>query len=236
MRMDVRSGMIRHMKIRAVIFDRDNTLVYFDAAATAALEARVAAAAPMLPAGAAAAHWSAWPGPWPATVDDEPAFWQTFWAQLAARYTLTDATTTALCEIGGFYHTCFTAFPDATPCLRALRTRGLQLAVLTNFELPSIDQTLQNAGLDPTWFSALLCSASIGIYKPDPKAYLAAAAALELEPAECAFVDDLPINVAAACELDMRSILLDRAHAHTSSSFERIDNLHGLVDLLTSPE
>jgi putative hydrolase of the HAD superfamily len=108
--------------------------------------------------------------------------------------------------------------------------------VLTNFELPSIDQTLQNAGLDPTWFSALLCSAAIGVYKPDPAAYLAAAAALGLDPAACAFVDDLPENVAAACATGMRGILLDRARAHTSSALERVDGLHGLVDLLTPPE
>jgi putative hydrolase of the HAD superfamily len=223
------------MDIRAVIFDRDNTLVYFDAAATAALEARVGAAAPTLPPGAAAAHWAAWPGPWPRAVDDEPAFWHAFWYQLAADYTLADASVVALLEIGAFYHTCFTSFPDATPCLRALRARGLRLAVLTNFELPSIDQTLRNAGLDPAWFSALLSSAAIGVYKPDPSAYLAAAAALELDPAECMFVDDLPENVAAACAIGMRGVLLDRARAHPSGTIERVDDLHGLAALLAMP-
>ena len=232
MLMDVRSGMIRSMDIRAVIFDRDNTLVYFDTAATAALEARVAAAAPTLPPGAAAAHWSAWSGPWPRAADDEPAFWHTFWAQLAARYCLSGATVTALYEIGAFYHTCFAAFPDTISCLHALVERGFNLAVLTNFELPSVDQTLRHAGLDPAWFGALLCSASIGFYKPDPRAYLTAATALGLEPAECAFVDDLPTNVVAACAIGMRGILLDRARAHTSSTLERIEGLNDLVDLL----
>jgi putative hydrolase of the HAD superfamily len=235
MLMDMRSGMMRCMDIRAVIFDRDNTLVYFDSAAIATLEARVAAAAPALPPGAAAAHWSAWPGPWPRAVEDEPGFWRAFWAELAARYILTDATAAALLEIGAFYHTCFTAFPDATPCLRALRARGLRLAVLTNFELPSIDQTLRYAGLDPAWFSALLSSATIGAYKPDPGAYLTAAAALGLDPVECAFVDDLPENVAAACALGMRGVLLDRARACTSGAIERVDDLHGLVARLALP-
>jgi putative hydrolase of the HAD superfamily len=234
--MDLLSGMIRDMDIRAVIFDRDNTLVYFDTNAIAILEARVAAAAPVLPPGAAADHWSTWPGPWPRVAEDEPAFWHAFWAQLATRYILTDAMTAALREIGAFYHTCFTAFPDATPCLRALRVCGLQLAVLTNFELPSIDQTLRNAGLDPVWFNALLCSATIGVYKPDPNAYLAAATALALDPGECVFVDDLPTNVAAACATGMRGILLDRTQTHTSSTLERINDLHGLIDLLMPPE
>jgi putative hydrolase of the HAD superfamily len=220
------------MDTRAVIFDRDNTLVYFDSAATATLEGRMAAAAPALPPGAAADQWSSWPGPWPRAVVDEPAFWRAFWGRLAARYTLSDATAAALLEIGAFYHTSFTAFPDAAPCLRALHARSLRLAVLTNFELPSIDQTLRSAGLDPAWFSALLSSAAIGVYKPDPRAYLAAAAALNLAPGACAFVDDLPENVAAACALGMRGVLLDRARVYTSGALERVDDLHSLVDLL----
>jgi len=223
------------MDIRAVIFDRDNTLVRFDPAAVAVLEARLAAAAPELPPSAAAAHWEAWPGPWPRSVDDEPAFWRAFWGQLAARYTLADATVVALLEIGAFYHTCFTSFTDAAPCLRLLRAHGLHLAVLTNFELPSIDQTLRNAGLNPAWFTALLSSAAIGVYKPNPSAYFAAAAALALDPGQCAFVDDLPENVTAACAIGMRGILLDRARVHTSGTIERVDDLHGLIALLAMP-
>ena len=62
------------MSIRAVIFDRDNTLVRFDSRAGAAIEARIAAVAPAMPARAVTAHWLGWRGPWPRSPEQEPAF------------------------------------------------------------------------------------------------------------------------------------------------------------------
>jgi putative hydrolase of the HAD superfamily len=196
------------MSIQAVIFDRDNTLIRFDPAAIARLEARIAVAAPGLPPGAAPAHWQAWPGPWPATLEEEPAFWCAFWSSLAAQHGLPPAAAERLLEIGGFYHTCFTALPGAAACLRALRRRGLRLAVLTNFELPSVDRTLAHAGLDPALFDVLLSSTAVGARKPAPAAYLAAADALGVPPAVCAFIDDRPENVRGACAVGMRGILV----------------------------
>ena len=215
------------MNIQAVIFDRDNTLMRFDTAAAAVIEARIAAVAPTLPLGAVGRHWTAWPGPWPRAIDQEPAFWHVFWGQLAAQYQLPADTIAALHEIGAFYHTCFTAFPDTLACLAALRSRGVRLAILTNFELPSIHLTLQNAGLDPNWFSVLLSSATTGFPKPDARAYLAAAAALDLPPAACA---DLVKNVEAAQALGMHGWLLDRTGAAPARPYIR--DLHELTTLL----
>jgi FMN phosphatase YigB (HAD superfamily) len=219
------------MSIQAVIFDRDNTLLYFNTAAAAAIEARIAGVAPMLPPGAVGVHWTTWPGPWPRTIDQEPEFWHVFWGRLATQYQLPTHTVTALYEIGAFYHTCFTAFPDTLTCLAALRSSGLRLAILTNFELPSIHLTLQNAEIDPSWFSVLLSSATTGFSKPDTRAYLAAAAALDLPPAACVFVDDLVKNVEAAQALGMHSWLLDRAGSAPGRS-PSIHNLHQLISLL----
>ena len=220
------------MNIQAVIFDRDNTLMHFDTAAATVIEARIAAAAPTLPPGAVGRHWLSWPGPWPRAIDQEPAFWHVFWGQLAAQYQLPADTVTALLEIGAFYHTCFTAFPDTLACLAALRSRGLRLAILTNFELPSIHLTLQNAGLNPDWFSVLLSSATTGFPKPDARAYLAAAAALDLPPTACAFVDDLIMNVEAAQALGMRGWLLDRTGTAPAGERPYLRDLHELATLL----
>jgi len=220
------------MNIQAVIFDRDNTLMRFDTAAAAAIEARIAGAAPTLPHGAVGRHWTSWTGPWPSAIEHEPAFWQVFWDRLAAQYQLPSDNITALHEIGMFYHTCFMAFPDTLACLAALRARGVRLAILTNFELPSIHLTLQNAGIDPSWFSVLLSSATTGFPKPDARAYLAAAAALDLPPAACAFVDDLVENVEAAQALGMRGWLLDRTGTATTSERPYLRDLHELAPLL----
>jgi FMN phosphatase YigB (HAD superfamily) len=207
--------------------------MHFDRAATAAIEARIAAAAPTLPHDAVGKHWVSWPGPWPRTIDQEPAFWRAFWGRLADQYQLPAGTSAALYEIGGFYHTCFTVFPDTLACLAALRARGVRLAILTNFELPSIHLTLQSVGIDPSWFSVLLSSATTGFPKPDARAFLAAAAALDLPPNACAFVDDLAPNVEAAQALGMHSWLLDRTGAAPASALPQIGALHELTTQLT---
>lgn len=224
------------MQIQAVIFDRDNTLVYFSPAHLAAIEARVAAIAPSLPPGAAARAWMRWPGPWPAHPAAEPAFWQQFWATLGTEHQLAPTQSVALAEtIGPIYHTCFAAFPDAAPALRALHHAGLRLAILTNFELPSIDRTLANADLDPAMFEVTLTSTALGLAKPDPRAFHAAAAALRLPPAACAFVDDLAENVAGARSIGMRAFQIDRALTPVESDDLRIGSLNLLPERLLPP-
>jgi putative hydrolase of the HAD superfamily len=224
------------MNIRAVVFDRDNTLLRFDPAAVTAIEARIAQAAPTLPPSAVNLHWTTWPGPWPRTPHAEAEFWRAFWDALRQQYQLPQHEIAALEQIGTFYHTCFAAFPDAAECLAQLRAHNLRLAVLTNFELPSVDRTLHYAGIDPSQFDVLLSSASIGFRKPDPRAYLAVADALGLQPSECAFVDDLPENVEAARALGMTAWLLEREDRVVSLPISRFHNLNDLVQLLGLPE
>ncbi|MBC8077957.1 MAG: HAD family hydrolase [Chloroflexales bacterium] len=199
------------MQIEAVIFDRDNTLLYFDPARQARLEAQIAMVAPAITTERLYAAWASWPGPWPRHPDDEPAFWSAFWERVSAQHNVAPDRLPALRALGAFYHTCFSAFPDALPCLHALRDTGLRLAVLTNFELPSVGLALEHAGISLTLFHALLSGVAIGVSKPDAAAYHAAAAALRAPLAACAFIDDDRANVLAARALGMRAFLLDRS-------------------------
>jgi putative hydrolase of the HAD superfamily len=201
------------MPINAVIFDRDDTLLYFDPALMVRLEAQIAAIAPDLTPKRMYAAWAEWPGPWPRHPADEPAFWAAFWEWIAARHSVSPDCLPGLRAIGGFYHTCFSAFPDALPCLHALSDTGLRLAVLTNFELPSVGLALEHAGISPALFHALIAGGAFGVSKPDAAAYQVAAEALGLPLANCAFIDDNPGHVAAARALGMHAFLLDRAHA-----------------------
>jgi putative hydrolase of the HAD superfamily len=165
-------------------------------------------------------------------VAEEADFWRVFWDAFAGRFELSAAQTLALHEISGFYHTCFVAFPDALPCIEAIHAHGLRLAVLTNYELPSIHVTLQSAGLDPRFFSALLSSSMIGVSKPDPRPYYAAADALGVAPQECVFVDDLVENVEAACAVGMQGVLLDRQGKGATGAFTTVRDLEELTTLI----
>ena len=70
------------MSIRAIIFDRDETLTWFDQTAIRSLETEIATLAPQLPLNAVSDYWRTWPRQWPRFEDEEPVFWHTFWSDL----------------------------------------------------------------------------------------------------------------------------------------------------------
>jgi HAD superfamily hydrolase (TIGR01509 family) len=225
----VESAMAATAAPTVVLFDRDNTLVYYDPEALASLERRVAAVAPQLPPAAAARHWRGAQHRWPQTVAEEPAFWTQFWGSLAGSYGLSEAQTAALSQIGDIYHTCYGTFPDVQPCLGALHAAGVRMAVFTNFELPSIERALAHAGIEPAWFDGLWSSAALGVRKPNPAAYVAVAARLGAEPQDCLVVDDEPQNLEGAAAAGMQVLLIDRAGAHMGYP-RRIATLEALAD------
>jgi putative hydrolase of the HAD superfamily len=55
-------------------------------------------------------------------------------------------------------------------------------------------------------FDDVVCSADVGLAKPDPRVYALAASRLGLQPGECVFVDDLADNVEAARAAGMRGV------------------------------
>jgi putative hydrolase of the HAD superfamily len=221
--------------IRAVIFDRDNTLLSFDDRATAQIEARVQSLAPELPATAMEDVWNTWQGPWPRHTDDEPSFWQAFCGVLIERHGLVAERAPALCQILALYHTTFAIYGDVNACLQTLHRAGLRLGILTNFELPSIDRTLVHAGINPALFSATFSSGMLGFRKPEPRAYYAIITALGEEPAACAFIDDEPQNVDAARQLGMRAFLIDRSRTTHNLEDGILCSLEPLPQLLTAP-
>ncbi|WP_027342114.1 HAD family hydrolase [Hamadaea tsunoensis] len=90
-------------------------------------------------------------------------------------------------------------FPDVLPTLRALRGRGVRMAVVSDAwaELPQLHDALGLGG----FFEAYAISQLLGCHKPDPRMYRYASDALGLQPAQCLFVDDAPDLVEAAIAL-----------------------------------
>lgn len=88
---------------------------------------------------------------------------------------------------------------DCTAVLRDVRP-GIQVAILTNNGLltrPVITALLPD--------HEVLCSAALGMRKPDPAAYLAACSALRSEPRRTLFVDHLFRNVQGAREAGLHA-------------------------------
>ena len=63
----------------------------------------------------------------------------------------------------------FEVVPLATECLQALRSRGLELAAVTNWDV-TVGDRLADLGLAP-FFSHVVTSAEVGARKPDPEVF-----------------------------------------------------------------
>lgn len=109
---------------------------------------------------------------------------------------------------------------EVVDLLHRLGERLPQL-VLTN------DATaFMGAGWRSTWslrhhFEGLVDSVDLGVRKPDERAYAAAAAALDLPPKDCLFVDDLTVNVEAARAAGLQAVRFDVTDV--PGSIERIE-------------
>jgi beta-phosphoglucomutase len=106
----------------------------------------------------------------------------------------------------------FHVFPDAPPCLAALREAGWRLAAASSSRnasamlarIPWRGATLRDL------FHADLCGRDVP-GKPDPALFLAAAAELGLPPAACLVVEDAPAGIAAARRAGMATLAIARA-------------------------
>lgn len=86
----------------------------------------------------------------------------------------------------------------------ALKARGVRLAILTNNvrEWQPRWMPLLPAGM----FELIVDSGFEGVRKPEPEIYERTLARLELAAGDCAFVDDLEVNVRAASELGLHGV------------------------------
>ncbi len=95
---------------------------------------------------------------------------------------------------------------DSVELLGELRERDVPLYVLSNW---GTDEFEAIRGLFPflAWFRGILISGSVRLVKPDPQIFALLVREHQLHPAQVAFIDDHPPNVAAARRLGFQSVL-----------------------------
>lgn len=130
------------------------------------------------------------------------------------------------------YRDAWRLFDDVLPALTALRDAvpGLLCGVITNGDLAFQTDKLHRIGLwnelaltpvrvdgavdEPSRRGRLIASGELGITKPDARIFHAAAAALGIEPAACAYVGDrVRTDAVGAHAAGMLGIWLDRGDA-----------------------
>ena len=125
----------------------------------------------------------------------------------------------------------FTAFPDAAPALRELRSRGLRLVVASNWDC-SLPEWLEAAGLGQL-VDAVVSSAVIGEAKPSPAVFRAALALAGVGPDEAVHVGDSVDNdIEGARAAGVRALLVDRSGAPAPAGVETVRALGEVASLI----
>ncbi|EYB67691.1 HAD family hydrolase [Deinococcus phoenicis] len=219
--------------LRAVLFDRDDTLastdqgVYREAAQWLAGRFGLDAAE----AGRAlAAQWQEQASAWwhLRTHEDEAAFWARYGEALSARLGLDAAEIPHL--LAAFpYERYMKPVAGARDVLTELRARGLKIGVLSN-TLPSIDRTLEALGLADL-VDVAVATCTVGVHKPEPGAFYFALERLGLPAEAVLFVDDKAENVEAARALGLRAVRID-LHGQAADA---IHDLRAVLALVGEP-
>ncbi len=217
--------------LRAVLFDRDDTIAYTDSSVygeAARWAARRFGLETDAVQRALTRQWHERAFTWwdLRTPQDEAHFWNTYGEELMDRLGLRREDGAEF--LGTYpYERYMKPVPEAREVLGTLRARGLKIGVLSN-TLPSIDRTLQALGLADL-VDVAVATCALGIHKPEAGAYLHAAHELGVRPAEVLFVDDRAENVEAARALGMPAALID-LRGEQPGALHRLSDVLGLVE------
>ena len=129
------------------------------------------------------------------------------------------------------YEAAWQSFPDAKPCLGALRHIA-QVAVLSNGDQGQQEEKLSRTGLGH-WIDVVLTSDQLGVAKPDPRAFQVACDRLGVPPQAAVYVGDrLEVDAVAATAAGLRGIWLNRQGGSVPPDVEAIHDLAELPRLL----
>jgi putative hydrolase of the HAD superfamily len=95
--------------------------------------------------------------------------------------------------------------PAMVQALRRIRGEGLVQACLTN-NVAGMESVRPELGEVMEIFDAVLESSKLGVRKPDPRFYDLALEAVDVQPTEAVFLDDLGINLKPARALGITTI------------------------------
>jgi beta-phosphoglucomutase len=95
--------------------------------------------------------------------------------------------------------------PGAVHWLERLRRDGWRQAVASSAPFANIETAMEVVGLAPL-FEALVSADEVGVGKPDPAVFLAAADRVGVKPERCVVVEDAPAGLLGARRAGMRSV------------------------------
>ena len=204
------------MKYRAVFFDRDNTLTYFNPEKERWRDETIAA-------------WSGKPfelpydkmmklfslasegrSPWYRNLEDEKAFFRRYYRCLlqeeGVEESLEERAEMLFREL--WCNGDRLLFPETREVLEYFRGRGYKMGVISDTS-PSLEYTLEQLGI-AKYYDSFTASSLVGAGKPSPVIYQAALDSLGVTAEESLYVDDHPPEAEGARALGFTAFRIDR--------------------------
>lgn len=204
------------MKYKAIFFDRDGTLTYFDPEKENWRDSIIS-------------EWSKKPfelpydkmmklfelaaegrNPWYRTVDDERGFFKRYYRLLlegeGVSENLDSRAALLFNELWGGRAQLL--FPETIEVLEYFYSRGYKMGVISDTS-PSLEYTLQQLGI-AKYFTSFTASSLVGAGKPSPVIFNAALNAQGVSARESIYVDDYKPEADGAREQGFTSFLIDR--------------------------
>ena len=228
------------MRFKAIFFDRDNTLTYYNPD-----KARWQ--------GETVSSWSGKPfelqyekmmrlftlaaegrKPWYSNVEDEKAFFRRYYRHLligeGVEGNVEERAELLFREL--WCNNDRLLFPETEEVLEYFHGHGYKMGVISDTS-PSLEYSLQQLGI-AKYFSSFTASSLAGAGKPSPVIFRAALDSLGVTAEESIYVDDYPPEADGARALGFTSFLLDRNGGHKGG--RTISNLRELVGFAENAE
>lgn len=127
------------------------------------------------------------------------------------------------------YEEAWTAFPDAAPALRRLRSGGIPVGVVTNGNHDQQTSKINKIGLDPLLdriFSSELTSHA----KPAPEAFIEPCKSMQIAPAQTLYVgDNYRVDIEGARNAGLQAIHLNREGTRRQGTIQSLAELPPLL-------
>lgn len=119
-------------------------------------------------------------------------------------------------------------FDDVLPALEFLKSRGLGLGIISNWD-ERLRSMLRQLNLD-RFFQTIVVSCEVGQCKPSAAIFRQAAQKLDMQPSEILHIGDSPaLDVAGASAAGFRALLLSRSYGPAPGRLKSLLELQLLV-------
>ena len=169
---------------------------------------------------------------WTTTPERSRAFWYDVYGIFFRELGISDANgliDTVYAEFTDLAN--YALFEDVVPMLRRLRTAGLRLGVISNFE-EWLERLLDQLGVGE-YFDVRVISGVEGMEKPDPRIFELAMSRAGVDAGSSVHVGDSPtFDVEPAAALGMLPVLIDRRERFPDAPGTRITSMQELPGVL----